>query len=302
VHHLRLKLAADDEGRPPGKDVGKTKDEELKWYFYADHVLTISDVDRAAIRASLTRDRSMQEVRFSTLRHVYADGVLFPLERRAPCAARRGMLFLGNLNNPTNLFGLRWFMSSVWPIVRALEPTMTLKVVGDLDGGFAVASGLPQLLRDTPGVEATGFVADDDLGELLQQAKVFIVPIRWATGILTKQTLAHVHGLPTVVTPTAAKHIAPAPLDAGGRGDAWSHELGRYVPVRVALVAADAADFAAAVMQLHRNDTLWNDLSTSAARFARSGGGGKGVCPSGVGDDWLAFWAKLQISCSGQFS
>ena len=31
VHHLRLKLAADDEGRPPGKDVGKTKDEELKW-------------------------------------------------------------------------------------------------------------------------------------------------------------------------------------------------------------------------------------------------------------------------------
>lgn len=212
---------------------------------------------------------------------------------------------------------------------------MTLKVVGDLDGGFAVASGLPQLLRDTPGVEATGFVADDDLGELLQQAKVFIVPIRWATGILTKQTLAHVHGLPTVVTPTAAKHIAPAPLDAGGRGDAWSHELGRYealpasrpytrprrlssaeldtpphrtppchryVPVRVALVAADAADFAAAVMQLHRNDTLWNDLSTSAARFARSGGGGKGVCPSGVGDDWLAFWAKLQISCSGQFS
>lgn len=104
---LRPAHHAPSTAAPPPSDVG-CRALPLGRYFYADHVLTISDVDRAAIRASLTRDRSMQEVRFSTLRHVYADGVLFPLERRAPCAARRGMLFLGNLNNPTNLFGLRW--------------------------------------------------------------------------------------------------------------------------------------------------------------------------------------------------
>ena len=74
------------------------------------------------------------------------------------------------------------------------------------------------------------------------------------------------------------------------------------MPVRVALVATDAADFAAGVMQLHRNESLWSELSTNAARFARSGGGGKGVCPSGVGDDWLGFWSKLQTGvCSGRF-
>eukprot|EP00325_Prymnesiales_sp_UTEX-LB-985_P028137 CAMPEP_0174733880 /NCGR_PEP_ID=MMETSP1094-20130205/62181_1 /TAXON_ID=156173 /ORGANISM="Chrysochromulina brevifilum, Strain UTEX LB 985" /LENGTH=167 /DNA_ID=CAMNT_0015936601 /DNA_START=19 /DNA_END=522 /DNA_ORIENTATION=- len=160
--------------------------------------------------------------------------------------------------------------------------------------------GLPQLLQSATGVQAAGYVADEDLGALLQKARVFIVPIRWATGVLTKQTLAHVHGLPTVVTTIAASHVAPAPLSEDGRGDAWSHQRGRYVPVRVALIANKAADFANAVLQVHRNETLWGELSSGAARFARSGGGGKGVCPSGIGDDWRAFWSKLDASgCSG---
>jgi hypothetical protein len=153
-------------------------------------------------------------------------------------------------------------------MVRALDPTATLRVLGDLEGGATVSSGLPQLLKTAPGVEAMGFVTDEQLGGLLQQARVFIVPIRWATGILTKQTLAHVHGLPTVITPTAARHVAPASLDARGRGDAWSHALGRYELVRVALVATDPADFAAGVLQLHRNESLWTEVSMNAARFA----------------------------------
>ena len=40
----------------------------------------------------------------------------------------------------------------------------------------------------------------------------------------------------------------------------------------------------------------------NSARYARSGGGGKGVCPVGLADDWLAFWGKMQTSCcSGTF-
>ena len=62
-------------------------------------------------------------------------------------------------------------------------------------------------LADLPLSNRLGsYVADEDLGELLQQARVFIVPIRWATGLLTRverssralydgsqQTLAHMH-------------------------------------------------------------------------------------------------------------
>lgn len=197
----------------------------------------------------------------------------------------------------------------------------------------------------------------------LQQARVFIAPIRWATGIITKQSIAHVHGLPTgascllphpplllptspthtclrpllppahppcpchtphadrlvfpnhstlpppspiprphqfvVVTPIAARHVAPAPLDASGHSLVWSHSLGRYHVARVAVVAELPEEFAAAVLHVYRNRTLWEIISQNGARFARSGGMGQGVCPSNLREDWHAFWRKLDAaSCS----
>ena len=82
VHHKRLQLAAEDEGRAAGKQVSRTREEELKWLFHADHVLVISEKDKQAILTSLPPNRAMHPDRFSTLRHVYAEDVLFPMERR----------------------------------------------------------------------------------------------------------------------------------------------------------------------------------------------------------------------------
>ena len=82
-----------------------------------------------------------------------------------------------------------------------------------------------------------------------------------------------------------------------GKGDVWSHALGRYVLVPIAAVAESAADYAAAVLHVHSNASVWEELSRNGARFARSGGGGKGVCPAGLADDWLGFWDKLQTGC-----
>ena len=126
VHHRRLKLEAEDSGRVGGKEVAKTKDEEIKHYFQADHVLTISEVDKASILSALPPQKSMHESRFSIVRHVYADGVLFPLERKRGFEQRSGLMFVGNLNNPTNLHGLLWFLREVWPSLRKAEPKLTL--------------------------------------------------------------------------------------------------------------------------------------------------------------------------------
>ena len=102
-------------------------------------------------------------------------------------------------------------------------------------------------------------------------------------------------------TNPAAPH--PITMERGiGNGDAWDHHLGRYVPIHVSIVADDAAVYADSIVNLHRNQSMWEDLSLNAARFARSGGGGQGVCPSGLGEDWLAFWSKLNTgTCSGTF-
>ena len=96
--------------------------------------------------------------------------------------------------------------------------------------------------------------------------------------------------------------MAPAPLDESGRGDVWSHILGRYVLVPVAAVAESAGEYAEAVLHVHANSSAWEELSRNGARYARSGGGGKGVGPAGLGDDWLALWGKLQTgACTGTF-
>ena len=55
-----------------------------------------------------------------------------------------------------------------------------------------------------------------------------------------------------------------------------------------------------AVLHVYRNATAWEELSRNAARYARSGGDGKGVCPSGLLDDVGAFWAKMQRTMCGR--
>ena len=302
VHFKRLELAAQYDHRYSRQVVDRVRDEEFKWYFYADHIFLISQQDKRTILSALPPERAMHETRFSTIRYTYADRVLFAMENRSAFHDRYGLTFVGNLNNPSNMHGLRWFMVNVWPMLRKQESTLTLHVVGDVSADGVMKSDLPSLLRNASGVVVTGYIADEELAVLLQQVRVLIVPIRWATGILTKQTLAHVHGLPTVVTHTGAQHVAPAPLDGHGYAKVWSHTSGRYVPVRIAAVAETHIDFAANVLRVHRNETLWMELSSGAARFARSGGDGQGVCPSGAANDWLAFWSKLELSACGSLT
>jgi len=262
----------------------------LRSYYYADHVLTISDLDRRAILRARPPGRRMHAARFSTVRHVYADPPLFAFKHRPGFGGRVGLLFVGNMNNPTNLYGLRWFVRVVLPLIRRQEPTLRLRVVGAWDGQDASRSGVLDLLRSQDGVDVLGYVKD--LAAELRRARVFVVPVRWATGILTKQSLAHVHGVPTATTPAAARHNAPAPLDMLGRALVWSHRLGDYETAQVALVAEAADAFAAAVLELHHNESLWNQVSLNAARFAKSGGR-KSICPETLLDDLHDFWRKL---------
>jgi len=187
VHHKRLALAAADAAVPVARSVLHTQEQELRWYYLADHVLTISEQDKQSILQSLLRSRAIHEAHFSTVRHVYSDTVLYSLDMRSPYVHRSGLLFVGNLNNPTNLFGLQWFMYTVWPILRRTSARITLQIVGDMGSDYVARSGLAKLLRNASGVQVTGYVADHQLGEILQKARLLIVPIRWATGILTKQ-------------------------------------------------------------------------------------------------------------------
>ena len=112
------------------------------------------------------------------------------------------------------------------------------------------------------------------------------------------------------VAPAAATlRVGIAPSRASSHHEARPHDARdrspgcRYESARVALVAERPADYAAAVLQLHRNQTLWTEISLNGARYARSGGGGSGVCPSGLREDWRSFWRRMDGTvCAGTFS
>ena len=63
--------------------------------------------------------------------------------------------------------------------------------------------------------------------------------------------------------------------------------------------SSGAEAFADEILHVYRNATAWDELSSNAARFARSGGDGKGVCPTGLLDDVTSFWSKMQHTVCG---
>jgi GT2 family glycosyltransferase/SAM-dependent methyltransferase/glycosyltransferase involved in cell wall biosynthesis len=154
---------------------------------------------------------------------------------------RKGVLFLGNFENPANNDALEWFLSKVWPLARKSEPRLKLYVAG-----HAAPRGVE---TKYPGVVCLGKVAE--LGPLFAAHRVFAAPIRFGTGINTKNVMALAHGLPVVTTSIGAEGMQ---LAHGSHG----------------LVADSSKEFAAAILRLNREETLWTSLSTSGREFIQS--------------------------------
>lgn len=153
--------------------------------------------------------------------------------RRCGFDARRDLLFVGGFGHPPNADSMRWFVSDILPLLRQEAPDLMLHLVGDIDEASRHALA-------HPGVEIHGRV--EHLEPLLDGCRVSIAPLRFGAGVKGKVNLAMSYGLPVVVTPVAAEGM-------------------HLVDGTDALVAADAASFAAAVLRLYRDPALWLRLS-----------------------------------------
>lgn len=135
-----------------------------------------------------------------------------------------------------NVDAVRWFVTQVWPAVRAVRP----------DARFVIAGRNPtSTVRALAGegVEVTGAV-EDDL-PYLQSASLFVVPMRFGGGSRLKLLQALACGLPIVATPAGAEGVRVTPGDQ-------------------LLVAEDAQDFARGVVVLLQDRAL-------AARLGEAG-------------------------------
>ena len=196
-------------------------DREVEVYRRADIVRVISEDDR---RGLLAQEPRLNIEVMPMIAHVTPPGPGF--------AARADFLFVGNFENLANRDGVDWMLAEVWPLVRKALPSAVVALVGN---------NLPaQLGAGREGVRRVGHVAD--LDPLFAQYRVFASPVRFGTGIKTKNLAALTHGLPTVTTTCGA--------------DGLNLCDGTHV-----LLADTPQAFADAMVRAHSDEQLWQKLA-----------------------------------------
>jgi glycosyltransferase involved in cell wall biosynthesis len=231
VHSLRERRLAAVTGL--NSDLQRAEDyhfREFEIYRRADIVLSISEFDRDNLLAN------SPELKIQILPIAAGDVRCGP-----DFCERKAFLYLGNFENDANKHSISWFLTKVWPSVRHAMRDAELHVVG--------YGALDTLSQPEIGVFCHGQVRD--LRPYFDGYRVFVSPLRFATGIPTKNLLALSNGLP-VVTSTM-----------GAEGLSLRHGT-------TALIADSAAEFAEFMVSLHTNGDLWRRLSSSGCEYASS--------------------------------
>lgn len=200
---------------------------ETEVYQQADLVLYVSEVDHRHYR------KLLPELRAEHLPTIAEAGKTGPGFHE-----REGVLFLGNFENLANRDGLRWLVEEIWPRVVKEEPNLKLYVAG-----HALTA---ELCPQGKNIVLLGKVAD--LGEAFAGRRVFAGPVRYGTGIITKNMQSIAHRLPVVTT------------TVGGEGL-------QLISGVHALIADTPELFAASLLRLYREEPLWNALSQQGSSY-----------------------------------
>ncbi len=153
------------------------------------------------------------------------------------------VFFLGTLSWEANADGLAWFLDEVWPRLAERHPGARFVI-----GGKNPPPELQRRVDAHPAVEAVGFVADPET--YLHQARVFVAPLRFGSGMKLKVVEALMRGIPTVTT-----SIGTESIDA---------EPGRHLEV-----ADDVLGQVEAVSRLLGDREHWEAMRDQARALAR---------------------------------
>lgn len=150
------------------------------------------------------------------------------------------LIFVGHMGVFHNIDAADFMVRDILPHVREAIPTTTLALVGAEPAAEVLA------LAGTPGVQVTGHVPD--LNAALNEAAVFVAPLRFAAGVQNKVLEAMAAGLPVVTTTLVNNGLLA--------------ESGRHL-----LIADDPQQFANAVVRLLHDAELRRRIGHEAREF-----------------------------------
>lgn len=232
LHFLRHQREADVAGNLTAAEAARldaAKEAELDMIAAADLCTLHSPIEKQLVET----DRPGTRV-------VVIPIIFEPRGRGRPLEERSGIIFVGGYLHPPNVDAVEYYLSDVHPLVeQQLLQSVRFTAAGSLPP--------PALVKHAgQGISVPGFV--EDLGPLLNEARVMVAPLRFGAGVKGKILTALAHGLPVVTTSVGAEGI--------GEGDEM-------------LVADDAASFADAVCRLYLDPELWHRLQGAGLAYLR---------------------------------
>ncbi len=140
----------------------------------------------------------MRRYGFGTV-HVVRNGVDLDYYKSLADPAEPHLLFVGSLDWRPNQDGLRWYLESIWPSIRAAAPWTKMTVVGRRP---------PPWVRALCAAKSVSLAADaPDVRIHLAEASVVIVPLRIGGGSRLKILEAMAAGRPVVSTKVGAEGL-----------------------------------------------------------------------------------------------
>ncbi|PZO09693.1 MAG: glycosyl transferase [Lysobacteraceae bacterium] len=232
LHHLREQREAEVGGDAAQlRKAARTRRIELGLIAQCDTTWVVSGAEQALLVQELP-DAKVHVV--SNIHDVHGPG--------KPWSERSNLLFVGGYRHPPNVDAALWMARDIFPHVRARLPGVVLHLVG------AEAPPEVQALGELPGVHLHGFLPE--LTPLLEGARVGVAPLRYGAGVKGKVNHSLAHGQAMVATRCAVEGM----------------HLVDGVDV---LVADDTEAFAAAVVRLYQDQSLWEALSAGGLENTR---------------------------------
>ena len=214
------------------EEIKKMRQKEFQLMKKADLIVTVSENESRII----TKDGGFPNVA------VYG----YPITSHKSIVGFEGrsdILFIGSFlaQDGPNDDAIIYFVKFIWPkIQKNLSCKLYVVGINPPDSILKLAS---------PSIVVTGYV--DDLEECYNRCRVFIVPHRYAAGIPLKLLDAMSYGIPSVVSDLIASQL-------------------NLIDGREVLVSKDADEFAENVINLYRNQQLWENLQENSYDFIRS--------------------------------
>ena len=223
LRELRAALAAGDASLEAPVE---TRDRELKVMREVDAILSYNEVEHAVIASHNLNEENVFKCPW----------VLESRRSLVPFEERSGLAFLGGFRHLPNREAVKYFVSSVMPLLRIAQPGIRFHIYGS-----HITEDIRSLASDDVIVE--GFV--EKLSDVFDQCRVFVAPLLSGAGIKGKVLESIAHGVPTVLTPIAAE----------ATGLAQGHST------RIANTPEQWCDF---ITEIYNSEETWNRISENA--------------------------------------